>query len=296
MKGVKEVESLIAEFEPDEQLVKVWPLKGGISAQTTAFELTNGKTYVLRTMGKWRQKHNPMSATHEYQLLQQLAKVGILAPKPCWLDQNIHSYVIEYIEGEPDLNPADPQDHLWQYASQLAQIHKIEHFKLDLGFLPTQKAKVLDNPETITLKLSEDKIRQAINSIPPIEQSNPPVLRHGDFWPGNLLWRDQKITGIIDWEDARIGEPLADLAIARLDILWVYGKEAMHTLTDLYQSQMNLNLTDLWYWDLLAALRPIDDFERMAPAYPHLGREDITVQTLTEGHKLFVSQALNAQR
>jgi aminoglycoside phosphotransferase (APT) family kinase protein len=286
------IELLISRFAPNESLVEKWSLQGGISAHTTAFTLTNGKTYVLRTIGDWRQNHNPLAATHEYQLLEQLSKLGIMAPKPCILDQSNHSFVIEFIDGEPNLNPIDLQSHLQQYARHLAAVHKIEHQNLKLDFLPKQKAKTLDQPEVMRLDLDEDKIRAALESVDPIEQSNPPVLRHGDFWPGNLLWKDQKITGIIDWEDARIGEPLADLAIARLDILWVYGIEAMHTLTDLYQSEMNLNLSDLWYWDLHAALRPIDDFERMAPAYPHLGREDVTVESMTEGHKLFVAQAL----
>jgi aminoglycoside phosphotransferase (APT) family kinase protein len=40
------------------------------------------------------------------------------------------------------------------------------------------------------------------------------VLLHGDFWPGNALWRDGALVAILDWEDAAIGDPLADVANA----------------------------------------------------------------------------------
>jgi aminoglycoside phosphotransferase (APT) family kinase protein len=35
---------------------------------------------------------------------------------------------------------------------------------------------------------------------------------HGDYWPGNVLWRDGRLVGVIGWEEAAFGDPLADLA------------------------------------------------------------------------------------
>jgi aminoglycoside 2''-phosphotransferase len=39
-----------------------------------------------------------------------------------------------------------------------------------------------------------------------------PAFRHGDLWYGNLLVDDGHVTGIIDWEDAALGDPALDLA------------------------------------------------------------------------------------
>jgi aminoglycoside phosphotransferase (APT) family kinase protein len=39
---------------------------------------------------------------------------------------------------------------------------------------------------------------------------------------------------VIDWEDAAIGCPLADLANARLELLWAAGGEAMEEFTRRY--------------------------------------------------------------
>jgi aminoglycoside phosphotransferase len=39
------------------------------------------------------------------------------------------------------------------------------------------------------------------------------VMQHGDFWPGNLLTSDGRVSGVIDWEHARPdGVPVRDLA------------------------------------------------------------------------------------
>jgi len=39
-----------------------------------------------------------------------------------------------------------------------------------------------------------------------------PVLTHSDLGPGHLLVRDGKLAGVIDWGDARIGDPALDYA------------------------------------------------------------------------------------
>ena len=66
------------------------------------------------------------------------------------------------------------------------------------------------------------------------------------------------MVAVIDWEDAALGDPLADVANARLEILWAIGTEAMHRFTEEYRSMMpNVDFTYLPLWDLYAALRPV---------------------------------------
>src|SRR6202044_2789450 len=39
-----------------------------------------------------------------------------------------------------------------------------------------------------------------------------PVLVQGDTGPGNFLFADGRITAIVDWELAHLGDPMEDLA------------------------------------------------------------------------------------
>jgi aminoglycoside phosphotransferase (APT) family kinase protein len=48
-----------------------------------------------------------------------------------------------------------------------------------------------------------------VNDPPP--QSGAPTPVHGDPHLANCLWRDGKLTSLIDWELAFVGDPLADL-------------------------------------------------------------------------------------
>jgi aminoglycoside phosphotransferase (APT) family kinase protein len=43
-----------------------------------------------------------------------------------------------------------------------------------------------------------------------------PCLVHGDFHYGNLLFKEQRIVGILDWEIAQLGQPLVDVGCLAL--------------------------------------------------------------------------------
>jgi thiamine kinase-like enzyme len=112
---------------------------------------------------------------------------------------------------------------------------------------------------------------------------------HGDYWPGNLVWRAGALVAVIDWEDARVGDPLADLANSRLELLFFFGAEAMQTFTTRYLAgaAADLDVAHLPYWDLCAALRPCSKLSTW-------GLEAALEQQLRERHHTFVAQALAA--
>ena len=44
--------------------------------------------------------------------------------------------------------------------------------------------------------------------------TGPPVWIHGDLLAGNLLLRDGRLTGVIDWGGLGVGDPACDLIVA----------------------------------------------------------------------------------
>ncbi|MBL8164545.1 MAG: phosphotransferase family protein, partial [Anaerolineae bacterium] len=96
-----------------------------------------------------------------------------------------------------------------------------------------------------------------------------------------------------DWEDVDVGDPLADLSIARLEMLWMCGQAAMHDFTRAYQQLMpHLDYSNLSAWDLFAALRPAGQFDEWATTWANSGRPDVTAAILREAHHWFVAQTL----
>jgi aminoglycoside phosphotransferase (APT) family kinase protein len=99
----------------------------------------------------------------------------------------------------------------------------------------------------------------------------------------------------VDWEEACIGDPLADLAIARLDILWAYGPDCMVEFTHRYMAgSPATDFGDLPYWDLDAALRPVFNIAQWAAV--DADRSGAAEANMRAGHRLFVERAFAALR
>jgi aminoglycoside phosphotransferase (APT) family kinase protein len=256
-------EQLVQRIAPNSKLLRTWQLKGGVSAQVTALEivLPDGQTkkMIVRRHGDEDLRRNPHVAADEFKLLQLLQTAGLATPKPYHLDQSGEIFatpyiVIEYIEGKPEFMPSNLNDFILQLATHLTKIHSIDDSKLDLSFLPQQAKRISkwfeERPGHLDQSLDEGRIREALESVWPLSQLNKSVLLHGDFWPGNILWKDGQLVAIIDWEDAELGDPLADLANSRHEILWAFGIDAMHSFTHHYTSMTTIDFTYLPYWDL----------------------------------------------
>ena len=305
----EKLEQLVQRIEPQSYLKRSWPLKGGLSVDMTALELDwpDGQTkkMIVRRPREETFNHNPQVAANEFRLLQILHTVGTPTPQPYYLDPSGDIFttpylVIEYIEGQPEFSPPDVTDAMLKLGTQLAQIHCLTVAKSDhLSFLP-QRGNACPEMRSsqateMNYVLSEGRIRRKLASSWPSSQPNQDVLLHGDFWPGNVLWQGNKLVAVIDWEDAKRGDPLVDLAISRLDLVWIFGIEAMHTFTHQYQSIMDINYNNLPYWDLCAALRLIrlagTNLAEWVSFFPPFGRSDITEQTLRENYDYFINQA-----
>lgn len=309
----KKFVQLIQEFVPHSRLLRTWPLKGGICAEMTAFELegTDGqiKRLILRRPGEAALKQNPHAVEDEFKLLQITHGLGLATPRPYYFDPSGHIFprpylVIEYIEGQPEFAPADLTGFTLQLATHLAKIHRVDGSRPGLSFLPQPvkgfTANFGQRSPSVDPTLDERRIRETLAAVWPLPQRNAPVLRHGDFWPGNILWRDDRLAAVIDWEDASLGDPLADLAISRLDLLWILGREAMDSFTHHYQSLIDIDYTNLSYWDLAAALRLVRlagaDLAGWAAFFPPFGRPDITEHTIRDHYHFFISQAFEKLR
>jgi aminoglycoside phosphotransferase (APT) family kinase protein len=292
--GDAAIARVVARLAPGSRLRRAWPLYGGVSAQLTAFEMTTPEGYterlVLRRHGPVDLASDPDIAAHEFQLLRLLHSAGLAVPAPRYLDHSCELYptpylVLEYVDGEPTGALSDAAARTPELAACLARIHDLGASP-GLSFLPQLGRGYGTRTELIDSSLQEGRIREALASLRPLPGTNRPTLLHGDYWPGNVLWRDGAIAAVIDWEDAALGDPLADLGNSRLEVLWAFGQEAMERYTGCYRSHMpQLAYANLPYWDLCAALRP-------ASKLGNWGLDAATEATMRERHCWFVSRAL----
>jgi len=279
---------------PQGRLLRAWPLAGGVSAQVTALEiaLPDGAVIkaVVRQHGGVDLARNPEIAADEFHLLQTLHAAGLPVPAPYHLDRSgeilsTPYLVLEYVEGQTVFEPDNLDGYLGQLAAVLAAIHRVT-VPDRASFPPHLGCGFGAYPATPDHSLDEGRVREALEAAWPLQTLNDEVLLHGDFWPGNVLWQDGRIAAVIDWEDVRWGDPLADVGNARLEILWAFGPEAMRCFTKAYgEIATTVDFAHLAYWDLCAALRPAGKLAgwRLGEAREHEMRDK---------HKWFVEQAL----
>lgn len=93
---------------------------------------------------------------------------------------------------------------------------------------------------------------------PPLPLAIPPsqgaVFCHGDWTDGNVLAVDGEITAIIDWEAARVGDPLRDLSRAAWGAS-LKDERSFDALVDAYGADREaarawapIHAAELWLW------------------------------------------------
>jgi aminoglycoside phosphotransferase (APT) family kinase protein len=267
------VGDLLHAIDPSLRLITSRPLAGGVSSQLTAIEaqLPSGQVdnLVLRQYGAVNLRSDPHVAAHEYALLRLLHTARLPVPRPRHADESativpVPCLAIEFIDGQAVTDPSQLTASLTEFTRQLAaalaQLHAAAFTLADAPYLADIGAiaarRVQTWPAALDESLSESAVRTALAHIWPPPLCNQPVLLHGDFWPGNTLWRDGTLVGVVDWEDAVLGDPLHDVANARMEICMAFGGSAASEFTRQYRAlRPAMDMTALRHWDLYAALR-----------------------------------------
>lgn len=281
-------------------------MAGGISTRMVAVEigLADGRhsRLIVRQPGGFA--GDPAKAvTREFGLLRHLRQLGLPVPQPRLLDAagrylGTPALVVDHVDGEPRFDAEDGPRLAFGFAAALATIHAVDGSAQAFDDLPRTDEVVARRLARVPGVCDDSVGEAAIRSVLAQQQAPPsptqPVLLHGDFWPGNVIWAGEQVAAVIDWEEPAVGDPLADLGTTRLDLLWVFGAQTMADFTGQYQKLRPIDTTALPYWDLCAALRPAGRLSAWAAAYPELGRPDVTSASMRAGHRWFVEQALTA--
>ncbi len=294
---------IVRAIDPRAELLRTWPLSGGISSRNDC-----ARDCVARRADEAADRATAVglgrsSAVRTRRADEFRSAAAYCAPPDCPTSVPVHLdesgpdpfFVIEYIDGATDFSPSDLSSYIAQLASHLAAIHRVERYRACVSQLHARhRAEAVVLPPGADATLGVARICEALARAHPLPARNGIKLLHGDYWPGNVLWKDGRLVGVIDWEDTQSGDPIADLAVSRLDVLWAFGERAMHEFTARYQAIASIDLTDLPYWDLVTALRPVFNLAEWASGWDKFGRPDVNEATMRAGHRVFVEQAFAA--
>lgn len=207
-------------------------------------------------------------------ILERCHSTGVPSPTPVWARGNpgvgVQSQLLTWIDGST--TPPVQSVEVSRLADAVMRIASVDSQGLDLPDFPR-----LPSPRW------QDRIRRhtvgraaldRLLALPP-----PPDLEggfvHGDLCQANLLWHDDELVGIIDWDRASRGPTGVDIAMVWTDLLIRHGL----TVAESFLSRLDAkgaHLNGLGYWQLrmvassLGGDTDADVATRLADGFGHL--------------------------
>jgi len=297
---IDEANRVLAEVAPGGVALEVTKLLGGVSALTESirFQTTEGveRRLVVRRPTEYLRTLDPGGLEREWTMLGLAQHGGIAVPERIHFDARGEllgepCMIVEHIDGEAIFAVDDVVSYGRQMGLALAGVHALPAAEL-------VNLRSINAPSPMSREETDEVLAAARARVLAWENwgNERLAVLHGDFWPGNLLWRDGRLVAIIDWEDACLGDPLSDVAISRLDLLWLFGDEAVASFTEAYGSRCAIDPERLALWDLRAALRPGTQLPMWAGAYADKGRADVTAEHMRIKQLRFAADALERAR
>lgn len=247
---------------PDVTSIQVEPLHGGSSALVACLVLESASGCQRRVVFRQHtdravKDHAGVVAAKEFHLTRELAAAGLEVARPLALHGERTSdgpwLVTEWIEGSTSVDSANIDAALSQMAQFLERLHSVDLETVSVPGLTQIEDPVKALPRYLPDDKSGRALRRALD-LGVLRRPNANVVLHGDFWPGNVMFDGNEIAAVLDWEDAGYGDPLVDLACARVELTCAYGRDASERFTALYldsaQRAVPLLTHDLALWDV----------------------------------------------
>ena len=302
----EELARIARAIDPNARATHSAPILGGLDAATYALDLDiAGERRELVVRIFTLEVHRDGAAARRYwnAISGIPAAAPVPVPRPVLLDAEgalvgLPCMVMTRLPGAVLARPANEGAWIDQLAGTLASIHTVDLRSLPRDYPrgPTPASLVEASLERWPPKILEDvwrEIAPALRSAAPAVVSNGAVLTHGDFWFGNTLWSDERLTGIVDWGGAQIDDPGFDVGYARGDLQLALAGDAPDRLLAGYEARRG-PLRAMPFWDLVAILPGFRWLSDWVSGYREVGRSELTDDLARERLESYARAALRA--
>jgi aminoglycoside phosphotransferase (APT) family kinase protein len=282
-------------------------LRGGLGAYSHALTLeapdgTRERVVLRRYLV--REALTPERAEREFRAIALANKAGIPAPRAIAVDANgeyfgVPTLLLTYLPGRPSYAPSDVAGWTEDLVRAMLAIHAVTPRDYELSWLPSFSRNEVSHELQDDLASESEGAGELAWEVHGLLLSRiddvawpEPCLIHEDFWPGNTVWFRGRLTGVIDWINAKLGDPRCDLTQCGIDAVLVQGIQAYDSLRDTYQRMAPSRLPDLWYWELFNGLRALLYFRIWLIGYQDAGLKHVTEPLAQSRIEEFLRRAL----
>jgi aminoglycoside phosphotransferase (APT) family kinase protein len=202
------------------------PLGSGASRATWLLACSDGRKCVLRSdTGDGPTAGTELTLEREAAVYAALQEHPVLIPRLLGIAPGADALLIERAPGAEALDALAPETRVEVmdgYVDALAALHRIDAAALPLpGFARPAAGSPAQAELTLWRGVYEKRVTRAAPlarfGFAWLERHAPReaeciALCHGDVGPGNFLHESGRVTTLLDWEFAHLGDPLDDLA------------------------------------------------------------------------------------
>jgi aminoglycoside phosphotransferase (APT) family kinase protein len=200
----------------------VAPLPGGITADMDRVSVDSPAGLIDVVLRRWPGGDWADGlVAREASALAAILGRGVPAPRLLAMDEDgaetgVRCTLTSALAGQPDLSPADKRSWLSQLAATQAAIHAVP------GHLQARWDGWYDDGNPLDW-LADRGLREAARAAAAGPLAAEKVLVHGDYQHFNVLWRDGRLSGVVDWPNAATGNRGSDVGHCRLNLAVLFG-------------------------------------------------------------------------
>ena len=189
-----------------------------------------GSVRAYARMSRGMGSGGPFSLPAEHAVLEILHTAGIAVPEPLGLCSEPECLLLERLSGDFDyasISDDEQRDAVDRaFVSEIARMHALDVDAFESRGLrvPKTASEFALNDLSYWERMFEAGARRPVPlirfalrwlhaNVP--EAPERAVLIQGDTGPGQFMFEGNRLTGIVDWEFAHLGDPMLDLAMIR---------------------------------------------------------------------------------
>jgi aminoglycoside phosphotransferase (APT) family kinase protein len=264
-------------------------LTGGLEAQTFYFRLAND-LFVVKIYAD-----DQNQAVVEFENLEAVSVATVATPEPVLIDGKgvwLHApaIVMTALPGRPDMHPRNRQVWIRDAAEALASIHRIPTSRIVHVRTPRWQRW---RPPTEGMGSDSSLADLLLTRLHQHAERLPTVVSHDDYNPGNLLFENGNLSGVVDWADISVEPRQAAVALFRHFLAIDPGGDAPEMFLDSYQQAAKTTLDELPLWDVLYGMRGVRQaLNHWVLAFRGLGL-DISSEEIRDRSRVWVRSAMS---
>jgi hypothetical protein len=217
------------QVHPRARVTGVVPLPGGITADMDRIGVASPAGRIDVVLRRWpAEDWTDGLVAREAAGLAAVRGSGVPAPELLAVDEDGRCTLTSVLVGEPDLSPVDRCSWLGQLATTQAAIHAVGRRP------PTRWQGWYDDSAPLEW-LADRGLRDAAREAASGPLTGEEVFVHGDYQHFNVLWRGDRLTGVVDWPNAATGNRGVDVGHCRLNLAVLFGAGQARDYLSMYE-------------------------------------------------------------